>query len=183
MNNKKLIYCKHDMGSFVSLPENVDSYSPTNTYDHLRYSMRQCDEYRRQNDDIVRENKLLKQTIEQLKKEQKQLGDIVKTLNNPNNAVQQKKAIPTTRALKTPVNKEKIAQFVEHMLENPDINIYGFPDAIEKQIYRNVFSMLLNVLDYTLETTNIQLLGHKIVFELEPVDSESAPVTQEPMNQ
>lgn len=158
------------MGSYVSTPE------PPIDYSHLRYTMRQVDEYRRQNDDLVRENKLLKASIEQLRKEQKQLGDVVRSYANPTVPQQQKRAVPASRALKTPVNKEKIAQFVEHMLENPDINIYGFPDAIEKQIYRNVFSMLLNVLDFTLETSNVELLGHRIVFELEPINTQSQPV-------
>lgn len=56
------------------------------------------------------------------------------------------------------------------MLENPEINIYGFPDAIEKQIYRNMFNMLLNMLDHTLDTSEIVLFGHKIVFDVKPLD-------------
>jgi len=72
--------------------------------------------------------------------------------------------------IKRVVSTDHIKQYVEEMLKNTDINIYGFPDAIEKQIYRNVFRMLLNVLDHALETSEIRLFGHKIIFELQPIE-------------
>jgi hypothetical protein len=66
------------------------------------------------------------------------------------------------------VSRQKVEELVEQMLQNPEINIRYFPDAVERQLYRNVFSLALNVLGELLKTTSIDLMGHRIQLTLVP---------------
>ena len=43
------------------------------------------------------------------------------------------------------------------------------PDYLEKRIYRNVAKIVIGLLKDSLENTNIELLGHKIAFSMEPI--------------
>jgi hypothetical protein len=58
------------------------------------------------------------------------------------------------------------------MLAKSDINIYGFPDAIEKQIYRNMFNILIKVIAHVLETIEFRFLGQKITCDIQPIEQE-----------
>lgn len=122
------------------------------------------EEYRLDIDNLRKENILLQKRFDKLYSEYKQLkSEELKKSKDKSSVV---------IAKKSKIDKVKINEFVENMLQNPDINIYGFPDALEKQIYRNVFGMLLNMLDNTLETVEVRLLGHKIIFDVQPINEE-----------
>ena len=68
------------------------------------------------------------------------------------------------------LSKKRINQFVETLLDDENINIAYFPDAIERQIYRNVFTILVNLLDSLFDTTSVKFLGHKLVFDMMPLE-------------
>lgn len=134
---------------------------------------RQVDDYRRRMDDLIRENTALKRYNENLRTQQHELTLKLSKLsklstNTDANVNTSGVTVPRTQQIKTSVSIEQIKKYVDEMLENQDINIYGFPDVIEKQIYRNMFTMLLNVIDHTLDTSEIILFGHKIVFDIQP---------------
>lgn len=65
-------------------------------------------------------------------------------------------------------SEDKIDAFVDKLLENQSINMSLMPDYIEKQLYKNVFSICLGILDTVLDTVKIEFMGHKIVIDLSP---------------
>ena len=68
------------------------------------------------------------------------------------------------------ISKQKIEEFVNNLMNDENVNIKYIPDFVEKQIYRNIFSIMLSVLDNVLETSSIKLMGHEIVFNLKVDD-------------
>lgn len=162
------------MGSLMSTEEtfNTQPTHPTQpTHERIVYDYtaqaqyrRQVDDYRRRMDDVIRENKALKHYNDRLRDQLHELNTKLEEI-----ADHQKRNIQQ-HPIRASVSTEHIKKYVDEMLENSDINIYGFPDAIEKQIYRNMFNMLLNVVDHTLDTSEVVLFGHKIVFDIQPLD-------------
>ena len=81
--------------------------------------------------------------------------------------------------IETPISKEAIENYVDKILENEDMNISYLPDFVEKKIYENIFSILLNLLDDIMENIQINILNHKLVFDiqheqkLETIDEEN----------
>ena len=65
-------------------------------------------------------------------------------------------------------SKAKINEFVDELLNDKNVNIKYLPDFVEKQIYRNVFNILINLLDNVFETTSIEFMGHKLTFDINP---------------
>ena len=66
-------------------------------------------------------------------------------------------------------SKILISSFVEELLIDKNINIKYVPDYIEKKIYENILIILIHMLDKILKTANIQLLNHKIIFDIVPI--------------
>jgi len=81
--------------------------------------------------------------------------------------------------IETPISKEAIENYVDKILENEDMNISYLPDFVEKKIYENTFSILLNLLDDIMENIQINIINHKLVFDiqheqkLETIDEEN----------
>jgi len=66
------------------------------------------------------------------------------------------------------ISEQKINEIVEEFLSDDKINITLLPDIVEKQIYRNVISLALELLRKTLETAKIEFMGHNITFNVHP---------------
>ena len=86
------------------------------------------------------------------------------------NPLQQPKQPPIQ--IQRTISKSKIKDYVEAMLNDPNINIYGFPDAIERQLYTNMITLLLHVLSNALQNAEIHLFNHRIVFDVIPNSNE-----------
>ena len=82
-----------------------------------------------------------------------------------NLTVQQKKDL-------TEISRKRINKFVERILDDENINIKYLPDFVEKQIYRNVFNILINLLDNLFDKTTVRFMGHKLTFDLQPLLDE-----------
>lgn len=141
--------------------------------------------------DNERELNESKQEVKDLKKEIKSLQKINETLErrmkkddpvstNSSSDVETDsfvKVDPNQHTRLSELSKQRINQFVETLLDDENININYFPDAIERQIYRNVFTILVNLLDTLFESTNVKFLGHKLVFDFVPLEEgESSEV-------
>jgi len=63
---------------------------------------------------------------------------------------------------------ESVKDYVREMLKDSDINIRGVPDCIEQNIYENIIKLFINIIDNVFETTDINLLNHKIMIHLVP---------------
>ncbi len=66
----------------------------------------------------------------------------------------------------TAINQESLEKYIDSLLADKDTNIKLLPDFVERKIYSNVFSILLRLMDDTLENTSISFLGHRIVFDV-----------------
>jgi hypothetical protein len=66
------------------------------------------------------------------------------------------------------LSKDKINEFVTELLSDQSINSNYLPDFVEKKIYKNVFNLLIGLLDKSLSTTSIKFLGHTMTFSVVP---------------
>lgn len=107
----------------------------------------------------------LKQSIHELKKQVRVLTKM--------NKVKEEKIDELEHALKDPskkqelkinhnVSRKKIEDIVDKMLEDPNMNIKYLPDFAERQIYINIFTLLLGVVDNISDNVDINFMGHKI---------------------
>jgi len=69
------------------------------------------------------------------------------------------------------ISDEKIAELVEEFLKNEGINIKYFPDWVERKLYKNIFTIFLNLIKEILEDTNVKFLGHQLTFKVTPEDN------------
>jgi hypothetical protein len=79
------------------------------------------------------------------------------------------------------LSKNKINEFVTELLSDHSVNINYLPDFVEKQIYKNVFNLLIGLLNKSLSTTSIKFLGHTLTFAITPdTDMEEVETNPEP---
>lgn len=109
------------------------------------------------------------------------MGNVFKSKTNPDSLKQEnerlKKEIETLKHQLDEIDtkpgsklsKERLNEIVENMIQDENVNIDYLPDWVERKIYRNVFTILINLLDESLETTKVKLLGHQINFNIEAV--------------
>ncbi len=83
--------------------------------------------------------------------------------------VKEIKEIKEVKETKTHISEEKIDEFVNEILRDQNININYFPDAVERKLYRNVLILVFSLLNKTVDTASIQLIGHEIKFTMSPL--------------
>lgn len=66
------------------------------------------------------------------------------------------------------ISTEILIDYINILLKNEKVNINYLPDSVEKQIYYNTFSLLLNMLSETLKNTKINFFGHDIKIIITP---------------
>ncbi|QKF94287.1 EF-hand domain-containing protein [Fadolivirus algeromassiliense] len=74
------------------------------------------------------------------------------------------------------LSKQRIDEFVEKLLNDKNVNIGYLPDFVERQIYKNVFNLIVGLLDNTLSSTSVKLLGHELTFNITPEVKENKEV-------
>lgn len=151
--------------------------SSQHEYDLQRFGIRQTNDYKyliikyimgNNNSFEVRlniiEKKLIEKEVANLK-EVEQLNREIETLKNINKDLETRLQ---ERNHKQIVNDEHIEElegdldeYINKLLEDPDVNIPYLPDYVEKQIYRNVFSKLYGLLGNVLAGSSIKLAGGK----------------------
>ena len=62
-----------------------------------------------------------------------------------------------------------IDAMVERFLCNDRINNPLIPDFIERTIYRNVYRLLIGLIQENLESSSVLLLGHRVTLTMTPV--------------
>jgi hypothetical protein len=72
----------------------------------------------------------------------------------------------------THISDEAVKQFVDKLINDPNININGFPDYIERKVYQNVVTVIMGIVDQVLSSTEIKILNHKIVFTVLPDEED-----------
>jgi regulator of replication initiation timing len=110
---------------------------------------------------LERDNNALRQRVEELEKEISSLKVSMQSLT----AINQSLVKDNHTSI---LSNEKVVKYVEEMLKNPDKNSVYIPDIIEKPAYVNVIYFMLYSLAVGLESTTINILGHRIRLLLEP---------------
>ena len=90
--------------------------------------------------------------IEKLKKEIEELKQTQNQNNKP-------------KSTDTKISRESLIQWVNNQLSDPTTNITLMPDFVERRLKVQIFEMILNMFDYILETTKVEFMGQKIVFD------------------
>lgn len=128
--------------------------------------MKQKDqEYEERMSDLKREIKSLKTINASLERQlQEQTEDFKKELQHMK--ATPKKSLKLDQTLFSKLSKQRIQEAVDHMIQNSDINVGYLPDVVERQLYKNVFHILLGLLAEVVEGSNIQLLGHEITLDM-----------------
>lgn len=75
------------------------------------------------------------------------------------------------------ISIKQMDMFVEKLLNDKNVNIKYLPDFVEKQLYRNVFTILLGLIENLVDSVEIQLMGHRISMYVTPV-SDDAPINE-----
>jgi len=75
-----------------------------------------------------------------------------------------------------PSTSDVIENIVDRFLHSEFTNNPLIPDFIERRLYRNVVKLIIVILKETLETANVDVLGHRIIFSLEPHDKKGPTV-------
>lgn len=68
------------------------------------------------------------------------------------------------------ISGEAVQKFVEELLTDPNVNIYGFPDRIESAVYCNVIRMILGAMEKLFNNVSVEFIGHKITINMVPDD-------------
>lgn len=72
------------------------------------------------------------------------------------------------------ISKMRIDEFVETLLQDKNINTKYLPDFVERQLYKNVFTILVSVLQHTFATCSFSLLGHQVNLSMVPTPLNAA---------
>ena len=146
------------MGSFCStrkkdnldyqINEQLNKIIPVIQQSHQQNKMKDENEYlKKVNISLIKEINQLKENMN------KDTGLSLTTLSNKEIKIQSEK---------------KIEEFVQNMLDNPDTNISWLPDVVERRLYKNIATIIINLLESTIENSDITFLGHKIRFVMDP---------------
>lgn len=112
-----------------------------------------------QNEELKKEINALKKINENLENKNSEL------LSNVNANADKKENVDD---MIENVSKEKIDEFVNKILQDENVNIGLMPDVIERQIYRNVFTIILGLVSNMANTTSIKFMDHNLCFNLKP---------------
>ncbi len=66
------------------------------------------------------------------------------------------------------IDDQAISIFVQSMLDDPNVNIHGMPDIIERAMYTRAAKMTLGSLGKIFENIALELMGHKIHVVMRP---------------
>lgn len=73
---------------------------------------------------------------------------------------------------KSVISDEAIGSFVQKLIDDPDTNIYGFPDRMEKALYNKLLKTILHAVAHISDESAILLFGHRIRIMIQPLGSE-----------
>ena len=146
------------MGSFCStrkkdnldyqINEQLNKIIPVIQQSHQQNKIKDENEYlKKVNLSLIKEINQLKENLN------KDTGLSLTTLSNKEIKIQSEK---------------KIEEFVQNILDNPDTNISWLPDVVERRLYKNIATIIINLLESTIENSDITFLGHKIRFVMDP---------------
>lgn len=166
--------------------EELKIHDRTHELTDLKHQLDELKSIDKNNDSIISKNELYEWIIEQRNQKQleidtkyNEMQKEIETLKSINRNLEQKLANAsinetneqnqnTRNVEKIEISKKQIDIFVERLLNNKDINIKYLPDYVERQLYRNMFTILINLIQNLTDTTEIKFMGHKILLSVAP---------------
>lgn len=136
-------------------------------YDNVRQYLKQIEQEKEQ---LQTDISMSEQLLMELESKMKQLSDQQEEMKRQQDEQAERKRLE--RQTEKEVSKAMIQSFVKEMLEDKDININGFPDAIERKMYENVFTILIGIMDKLLQSSSVRFFNHEIVFDVRPIRTE-----------
>lgn len=94
-----------------------------------------------------------------------QLKDARNELNRLKSLIKNQNDVEKT-IVNNEVSKIHVEEFVNKLMKDEEINISWLPDMVEKQIYINVFNMILKILSDSFKDTSVSLINHKLKINL-----------------
>lgn len=193
------------MGNLLNLKQqdplqtNLQAPLQTNLQTHLQYPLQQPQtpiEYYETIRELKKQNKSLMTINESLRNDIKTINTKLQELidKSSHSSFQSDPSCPSSSSSqfhsfaqriisetgKTQVSIPAIEEYVEKMISDPNININYLPDFVEKQLYRNIIKIVLNLLDHILNNSHITVFNHEIKFDLIPISDYN---TNENVNQ
>jgi hypothetical protein len=77
------------------------------------------------------------------------------------------------------LNKNRLHDFVTILLQEDLVNISWLTDAVEHRLYFNCLILIFTALQSFLGTTELELLGHKLSFNLTPHDADIQKIAKQ----
>lgn len=78
----------------------------------------------------------------------------------------------TVSKINKQLSKIRIKHMVDEMLKDENVNIKFFPDWVERKIYINMFTLLLNALSRATDSTSLKILDHELTFDFKPSSNQ-----------
>ena len=147
------------------------------TLEHFRQSIVEHEQEKFHTKEIKYQNQIieLKKQISTLdtflkEKQKKSVEILQKTnqndkLNNDKLENKDEQNSPGQNNLKSSLSQEQIDSVVDKMIDNQAVNIQYLPDFVERQLYRNIFTILLGLLGEIVDESSINFLGHQITMK------------------
>lgn len=126
-------------------------------------------EYSEKLSDLEKQIKTLKNINHDLNQKLQNQTQTIDVLENTLQVEGKVDPLDLQNALFSSNSKERIKEAVERMIQNDAVNVEYLPDFVEKQLYQNVFTILLGLINELVEGSSIKLLGHKINLEMKAI--------------
>lgn len=149
---------------FTILDQNKDNIVTKDEFDNWNESMQnRIQKIKDKNKIIINQ---FKQNIAEKDQEIERLKIYIENLEQDKNELEKinlslaKNETIKPEIIKSIISKAKVRQYVKKILQDENINIKHFPDAIEEAIYTNVIYMVLKMINNLTEKSEINIVDH-----------------------
>jgi predicted nuclease with TOPRIM domain len=76
--------------------------------------------------------------------------------------------------VKSKISETVVDDYVETILSDPNVQHGYFTEAIEGIVYRRALKAILQAVAKSLDSAQVNFMGHKISFSIEPIENKSS---------
>jgi len=81
--------------------------------------------------------------------------------------------------MKEGVSEKHIEEYVDKLMQDKNISISYLPTFVERKIYINTFTLMMNLLNDTCNTTILNFMGHQMKMEISNANNTTESSTKE----
>jgi hypothetical protein len=159
-NNKKTTESTESTQTNEPIQTNINNAELNTTYSHFSSKEQEIEFYK---------NELLKQ-----QQKTNELQELITQFTENHKEYDEKINLENEKIRKEllkDLSVKRINTFVDQLLSDKNINITYLPDFVEKQIYSNIFTILIALIDNSTKDITIQFLGHQAKIIFTPIPS------------